>query len=115
MRDSSKGDIMSDNNARFWEPEIRVRGRTSGWMWVLQCVVLLFVIASSCVPAEAQCDAFVAQNASNSVWVINTLTDTAVCEIPGGFSPFAVAVPPARAFCCVSNTAMIMAFVPRRY
>src|SRR5260221_4626741 len=96
MRDSSKGEIMSDNNARFWEPVIRVHGLTSGWTWLLQCVVLLFVIVFSCVPAAAQCDAFVAQNASNSVWVINTLTDTAGRAGPLGFFPFLVGFTPTQ-------------------
>src|SRR5260370_39486060 len=91
MRDSSKGEIMSDNKARFWEPVIRVRGRTSGrTRLLLQWMALLLLMASSCVPAEAQRDAFVAQNASNSVWVINTLTDTAGARGPGDLSPFGV-------------------------
>src|SRR5260221_7114691 len=89
MRESSKGEIMPDNKVRFWEPVIRVRGRTSGrTRLLLQWMALLLLIVSWCVPAAAQCDAFVAQNASNSVWVINTLTDTAVAGIPGGFFPF---------------------------
>src|SRR6266404_1294948 len=112
MRDSSKGEIMSDNNARFWEPVIRVHGLTSGWTWLLQCVVLLFVIVFSCVPAAAQCDAFVAQNASNSVWVINTLTDTAVAVIPVDFSPFGVAITPNGAFAYVTNTGIICDLCP---
>src|SRR5258707_1920000 len=114
MRGSSKGDSMSDNNARFWEPVIRMRGLTSGWTWLLQCVVLLFVIVFSCVPAEAQCDAFVAQNASNSVWVINTLTDTAVAVIPGGFFPFLGGFTPNGAVVYFANTWIICDLCPVR-
>src|SRR5882724_637795 len=113
MRDSSKGEIMSDNKARFWEPVIRVRGRTSGrTRLLLQWMALLLLMASSCVPAEAQCDAFVAQNASNSVWVINTLTDTAVAVIPVDFSPFGVAITPNGAFAYVTNTGIICDLCP---
>src|SRR5258708_36973972 len=98
MRDSSKGEIMSDNKARFWEPVIRVRGRTSGrTRLLLQWMALLLLMVSWCVPAAAQCDAFVAQNASNSVWVINTLTDTAGAVFPVDFFPFWVSLTPNRA------------------
>jgi len=69
-------------------------------------------MVSWCVPAAAQCDAFVAQNASNSVWVINTLTDTAVAVIPVDFSPFGVAITPNGAFAYVTNTGIICDLCP---
>src|ERR1700674_1209504 len=99
---------MSDNKARYWE-----RGLTSGPAWpLLQCVALLFLIEFWCVPAGAQCDAYVAQNASNSVWVINTMTDALVTVIPVQSSPLGVAITPNRAFAYVTNTGAICDLCP---
>ncbi len=104
---------MSDNKARSWEPEIPVRGLTSGPAWPrLQWVVLLFLIVSWCVPAAAQCDAYVAQNASNSVWVINTMTDAPVAVIPVQFSPLGVAITPNGRFAYVTNTGAVCDLCP---
>src|SRR5712664_228295 len=113
MRDSSKEGIMSDNKGRFWEPKIRVRGLMSGPAWpLLQWVVLLFLMVSWCVPAAAQCDAYVAQNASNSVWVINTMTDAPVAVIPVQFSPLGVALAPNGKFAYVTNTGAVCDLCP---
>src|SRR5216684_8872391 len=104
---------MSDNKARSWEPEIPVRGLTSGPAWPrLQWVVLLFLIVSWCVPAAAQCDAYVAQNASNSAWVINTMTDALVAVIPVQFSPLGVAITPNGKFAYVTNTGAVCDLCP---
>src|SRR5712664_3704689 len=104
---------MSDNKARSWEPQIRVRGLTSGPAWpLLQCVALLLLIVFWCVPAAAQCDAYVAQNASNSVWVINTMTDAPVAVIPVQFSPLGVALAPNGKFAYVTNTGAVCDLCP---
>src|SRR5437899_6572939 len=99
---------MSDHKARFWDPEIGMQSLTSRATWpLLQCVALLFLIVSWCVPAAAQCDAYVAQNASNSTWVINTITNMPVAVIPVQFSPFGVAISPNGKFAYVTNTGAV--------
>src|SRR5260370_5301340 len=104
---------MSDNKARFWDPEIRVLSLTSRATWpLLQCVALLLFIVSWCAPAVAQCDAYVAQNASNSVWVINTMTDMPVAVIPVQFSPLGVAITPNGRFAYVTNTGAVCDLCP---
>src|SRR5258708_33177238 len=104
---------MSDHKARFWDPEIGMQSLTSKATWPLvQCVALLFLIVSWCVPAAAQCDAYVAQNASNSTWVINTMTDMPVAVIPVQFSPFGVAITPNGALAYVPNTGAACALGP---
>src|SRR5258708_5527843 len=113
MRESSKGEIMSYHKTRFWDPEIRMQCLTSRATWpLLQCVALLLLIVSWCVPAAAQCDAYVAQNASNSTWVINTMTDMPVAVIPVQFSPFGVAITPNGAFAYVTNTGAVCDLCP---
>ena len=108
MRESSKGEFMSEKKARFWEPQIRMRGFTSSPARpLLQCAVVLFLMVSLCVQAAAQCDAYVAQNASNSTWVINTMTDKPVAVIPVQFSPLGVAITPDGKFAYVTNTGVI--------
>jgi YVTN family beta-propeller protein len=108
IRKSPKGEIMSDNKARFWEPQIRVPGFMCRPVWpLLQYVAVLFLIVLLSVPAAAQCDAYVAQNASNSTWVINTMTDMAVAVIPVQFSPLGVAITPNGRFAYVTNTGAV--------
>lgn len=41
----------------------------------LRCLALLLLVALGCVPAAAQCDAYIAQYKSGTVWVVNTLSD----------------------------------------
>src|SRR5260370_24873667 len=104
---------MSDHKARFWDPEIGMQSLTSRATWpLLQCVALLCLIVSWCVPAAAQCDAYVAQNASNSTWVINTMTDGPVAVIPVQFSPLGVAITPNGAFAYVTNTGAVCDLCP---
>src|SRR5207245_4642165 len=99
---------MSSNKARSRDLEIGVQRLASGPARpLLQCVVLLFLIVSWCVPAAAQCDAYVAQNASNSTWVINTITNMPVAVIPVQFSPFGVAISPNGKFAYVPNTGAV--------
>lgn len=108
MRESSKGELMFVKKARFWEPQVRMRGLISGpARLLLQCGAVVSLMVSSCAPAAAQCDAYVAQNASNSTWVINTMTDMAVAVIPVQFSPFGVAITPNGKFAYVTNTGAV--------
>ena len=69
--------------------------------------------ALACVPAAAQCTAYVADHKSNSVAVIDTWTDRVVDVIPVQFQPLAVAVTPNGAFAYVTN--LVGPLVPTRF
>ena len=101
---------MTDNQAWFWESKIQNRDHRLGPLWLLRYAALLLVMALGCVPATAQCDAYVVDNALNSVRVINTLTKTVVAVIPVQWSPFGVAITPNGAFAYVTNTGAICDF-----
>jgi YVTN family beta-propeller protein len=99
--------MVRDKRAWFWKCTMQSRDHKPSAS-LTRCglaVVLLTVLTS--VPAAAQCDAYVAQNASNSVWAINTSTDMAVAVIPVQFSPLGVAITPNGAFAYVTNTGAV--------
>src|SRR5690242_8869570 len=96
---------MFHNQTWFSNSTIRIRNyKLCSLLWF---VVLLLTPTLASVPAAAQYNAFVAQNASNSVWVINTMTHQVVAVIPVQFSPFGIAITPNGAFAYVSNTGII--------
>ena len=72
-----------------------------------QSLAFLLLAFGTDVPARAPCDAYVAQNASNSVWAINTKTDMPAAVIPVQFSPLGVAITPNGAFAYVTNTGAV--------
>src|SRR6266478_4146409 len=98
---------MHDNRGWFWGSTIRNRDSSLIPCWLLRCLALPLLAALVSVPAAAQCDAYVAQNASNSTWVINTMTDALVAVIPVQFSPLGVAISPNGQFAYVTNTGAI--------
>src|SRR6266849_7651759 len=106
----SKEVLMSDNKASFWESKSQNRENRLSPMRSFRWLSLLLTAGLASVPAAAQCDAYVAQNASNSVWVINTMTDAAVAVIPVQFSPLGLAITPNGAFAYVTNTGALCDF-----
>src|SRR5436309_374668 len=91
---------------------IRIRNYELCPLRPLWFLALLLTLTLASVPAAAQYNAYVAQNASNSVWVINTMTDRVVAVIPVQFSPFGIAITPNGAFAYVSNTGAICDLCP---
>src|SRR5229473_2812131 len=108
----SKEVLMRDNKAWFWESKSQNRENRLSPMRSFRWLSLLLTAGLASVPAAAQCDAYVAQNASNSVWVINTMTDAAVAVIPVQFSPLGVAITPNGAFAYVTNTGAVCDLCP---
>src|SRR5712691_5987799 len=94
---------MNDDREWFWDSRVRNRGNRLIQNWLFRCLALATLAALWCVPAAAQCDAYVVQNGSNSVWVVNTKTDALVAVIPVQFSPLGVAITPNAAFAYVAN------------
>jgi YVTN family beta-propeller protein len=109
---SSKEVLMRDNRTWFWDSSIRNRDNRLIYRWLLCCFALPILAGLMSVPAAAQCDAYVAQNASNSTWVINTLTDALVAVIPVQFSPLGVAITPNGAYAYVTNTGAVCNLCP---
>jgi YVTN family beta-propeller protein len=105
--DRRNEEIMSDIRTWSWGSQIQNRGRRLSALWWFRGLSLLLTAGLVSVPAAAQCDAYVAQNASNSVWVINTMTDMAVAVIPVQFSPLGVAIAPNGRFAYVTNTGAV--------
>src|SRR5256884_147552 len=68
-------------------------------------LALAVFVGFSGVPAAAQSYAYVPTHKSNSVSVINTVTQTTVATIPVGTNPWGVAVTPNGAFAYVTNQA----------
>src|SRR6266851_3682462 len=99
----SKEVLMRDNKAWFWESKSQNRENRLSPLRSFRWLSLLLTAGLASVPAAAQCDAYVAQNASNSVWVINTMTDAPVAVIPVQFSPLGIAITPDGAFAYVTN------------
>src|SRR5260370_867639 len=106
-RFESREVLMSNNRAWFWKFKIQNRERRLSLLRPFRWLSLLLTAALAGVPAAAQCDAYVAQNASNSTWVINTMTDMPVAVIPVQFSPFGVAISPNGKFAYVTNTGAV--------
>src|SRR4029077_10469597 len=98
---------MRNSREWLWESKIQNREKRLNLLWSFRCLSLLLTAGLATVPAAAQCDAYVAQNASNSTWVINTLTDALVAVIPVQFSPLGVAITPNGRFAYVTNTGAI--------
>src|SRR5439155_1162397 len=103
---------MFHNQTWFPKSMIRIRNHKLSSFGPLWFLVLLLTPTLASVPAAAQYNAYVAQNASNSVWVINTMTDRVVAVIPVQFSPFGIAITPNAAFAYVSNTGVICDLCP---
>src|SRR5947199_4207491 len=103
---------MFHNQTWFSKFMIRIRNHKLSSLRPLWFLAVLLTPALSSVPAAAQYNAFVAQNASNSVWVINTMTGRVVAVIPVQFSPFGIAITPNGAFAYVSNTGAICDLCP---
>src|SRR5712691_7769333 len=101
---------MNDDREWFWDSRVRNRGNRLIQNWLFRCLALPTLAALWCVPAAAQCDAYVVQNGSNSVWVVNTKTDALVAVIPVLFPPLGVAITPNGAFAYVTNTGAICDF-----
>src|SRR5260370_11724356 len=101
---------MHDDREWCWGSRIQIRDNSLIPRWLLRCLALPLLAALVCSPAAAQCDAYVAQNASNSAWVINTMTDALVAVIPVHFSPLGVAIRPNGKFAYVTNTGAICDF-----
>jgi len=82
---------MSDHKARFGTLRLECRALPSRATVAASSICGAALLDSVwCVPAAAQCDAYVAQNASNSTWVINTMTDMSGRRDPGAvFRPLA--------------------------
>ncbi len=108
----SKEVLMHDDRKWFWASRIQNRDTSLIRRWLLRCLALPLLAALVCSPAAAQCDAYVAQNASNSVWAINTMTDAPVAVIPVQFSPLGVALAPNGKFAYVTNTGAVCDLCP---
>src|SRR6266851_3313219 len=108
----SKEILMHDDREWFWGSRIQNRDNSLIPRWLLRCLALPLLAALVCSPAAAQCDAYVAQNASNSAWVINTMTDALVAVIPVQFSPLGVAITPNGKFAYVTNTGAVCDLCP---
>src|SRR5260370_24513352 len=108
----SKEVLMHDDRKWFWASRIQNRDTSLIRRWLLRCLALPLLAALVCSPAAAQCDAYVAQNASNSVWAINTMTDAPVAVIPVQFSPLGVALAPNGKFAYVTNTGALCDLCP---
>src|SRR6266446_2353259 len=106
-------EVLMFNDRKLFQG-FRIRNRDSSLIpcWLLRCLALPLLAALVSVPAAAQCDAYVAQNASNSTWVINTMTDALVAVIPVQFSPFGVAISPNGQFAYVTNTGAVCDLCP---
>jgi len=105
--------LMHDNREWFWYSRIRNRNKRLIRYWLFGCLALPMLVALACVPAAAQCTAYVADHKSNSVAVIDTWTDRVVDVIPVQFQPLAVAVTPNGAFAYVTN--LVGPLVPTRF
>src|SRR5437667_273893 len=103
---------MFHNQTWFSKFMIKIRNPKLSSLRPLWVLAVLLTPALASVPAAAQYNAYVAQNASNSVWVINTMTDRVVAVIPVQFSPFGIAITPNGAFAYVSNTGAICDLCP---
>src|SRR2546425_5034515 len=104
---------MRDYRTWFWQSQTQNWDHRLSWLRPLfWCLALLLTAALASVPAAAQCDAYVVDNATNSIRVINTLTKMVVAVIPVQWSPFGVAITPNGAFAYVTNTGMICDFCP---
>ena len=78
--------------------------RTSVWLSLrVVCVLFLLGMALVAIPAQAQTFAYVANDASGSVSVINTASSTVIATIPVGNAPYGVAFTPDGARVYVVN------------
>jgi YVTN family beta-propeller protein len=78
--------------------------RTSVWLSLrVVCVLFLLGMALVAIPAQAQTFAYVANDASGSVSVINTASNTVIATIPVGNAPYGVAFTPDGARVYVVN------------
>src|SRR5437868_4351573 len=75
------------------------------WLRPFSWLALAIFVGFSGVPADAQSYAYVPTHKSDSVLVINTVTQTTVATIPVGTNPWGVAVTPNGAFAYVTNQA----------
>jgi YVTN family beta-propeller protein len=79
--------LMNDSREWFWDSRIRNRDYGLIQYWLLRCLALPILAALWCVPAAAQCTAYVPTHKSNSVAVIDTLLDRVVAVIPVQIHP----------------------------
>ena len=70
---------------------------------LIAILAFLLAWAFGCFPAQAQSFAYVANEASDNVSVINTATNTVVATVTVGNAPFGVAITPDGAFAHVTN------------
>src|ERR1700694_3115987 len=103
----SKEVLMHNNRGWFWDSRIQNRDNRLSQCWLLRCLALPMLAALWCVPAGAQCTAYVATHKSNSVAVIDTLLDRVVAVIPVQIQPLAAAITPNGAFVYVTNSGWI--------
>src|SRR5882762_10851807 len=96
--------LMNDDRKWFWDSRIRNRDNGLIQYWLLRCLALPIVAALWCVPATAQCTAYVPTHKSNSVAVIDTVLDRVAAVVPVQFQPLAVAITPNGAFAYVTNS-----------
>src|SRR6266478_1638237 len=107
MRVPPKEETMADNRAWFWESKIQNRSNGLRVSWLLRCLALLLLAVLGCVPAAAQCTAYVTAHKSNNVVVIDTMLDRVVAVVPVQIQPLAVAITPNEAFAYVTNSGWI--------
>src|SRR2546425_13083054 len=103
----SKEVLMRNNIGWFLGPRIRNRDNKSSSRWTLRCLALPMLAALWCVPAAAQCTAYVTAHKSNNVVVVDTFLDRVVAVIPVQIQPLAVAITPNGAFAYVTNSGWI--------
>jgi len=78
--------------------------RASLWARVsLWLVAALFAVSLGALPAQAQPSAYVANNGSNSVSVIDAATNTVLGCVGVGTGPVGVAITPDGAYAYVTN------------
>ena len=96
---------MDDNRAWFWDSKIQSRNNGLSQLWLLRCLAPLLLAVLVCVPAAAQCTAYVTAHKSNNVVVVDTFLDRVVAVIPVQIQPLAVAITPNGALVYVANSA----------
>src|SRR5882672_12528228 len=103
----SKEVLMRDNRGWFWESKMQNRDNKLSRCGLLRWLVPLLLAVLGCVPAAAQCTAYVAAHKSNNVVVIDTELDRVIAVIPVQVQPLAVAITPNGAFAYVTNSGWI--------
>src|SRR6266481_5670882 len=99
--------MMGDVGTWSWEHKIQNRKSRPSRLWPFRWLVPLLLAVLVCIPAAAQCTAYVAAHKSNNVVVVDTFLDRVVAVIPVQIQPLAVAITPNGAFAYVTNSGWI--------